>query len=268
MTVRRLRALLPLSAIAFLVACGGAELPHFTLNQPLAAGQVLAIRNLKGRVHVVPSADGALHVTANGVSRGSRPEAVHLVSRPLANGVAVCALWGTNDRCDEGGMSSENNSSWNLFKSGVNVNFEVALPAGARLDVRNVTGDVAVEGASADVVVHAVTGTVEAASSAGALELKTVTGSVKAHATGPLNRIVAKTVTGSAQVTTPDDFAADVDLSVSTGGIRSEFPVTTTRMDKKHLAGHVGPGARGGTTIEIKSVTGAVALRKAAAGKS
>ncbi len=268
MTARRLRALLPLGAIAFLVACGGAELPHFTLTQPLAPGQLLVIRNLKGRVHVVRSADGAVHVQADGQSRGARPEAVHLVSRNLANGVAVCAIWGTDDRCDEGGMSSGNSSSWNMFKSGVNVNWEVALPAGARLDIRNVTGNVTVEGASADVLVHAVTGAVDAASSAGSLELKTVTGSVTARATGKLDRIQAKTVTGSAQVESPEDLAADVEMSVVTGGIRSEFPVTTTRLDKKHLDGHVGAGAQGGTKVEIKSVTGSVALRKAGSLKS
>ncbi|MBI3790407.1 MAG: hypothetical protein HY275_05970 [Gemmatimonadetes bacterium] len=263
---RRLRAVLPLSAILVLVACGGAtELPRFSLHQPMEAGRVLALRNVRGDVKVVPATDGQLSIVAQGATDGSRPEHVHVVSAETPTGLAVCAVWGNSDRCSDGGYEGAGPRGWDRwsFRSRVKVNFTVAVPPGVKLDVRSIEGDVSVAGASADVLVHAVTGGIEAGTTAGSLELKTVTGSVTARATSAVERVVAKTVTGEVQVLEPADFAGDVEMSVVTGAMMNDFPVTTTgSLSKRRLAGHIGTG--GSSRLELKSVTGSVSLRKRA----
>ncbi len=263
MTYRRVRALVPLSAILVLVACGGAvEVPHFELNHHLAAGQTLAVRNVSGEVRVEASRDDKVHVLAQGVARGSRPERVRIESRSGADGLTVCALWGSRSDCSNGAYSPGGRSFWQKFgfRSRVDVNFTVQVPAGVRLDIRDVNGEVTVAGASSDVLVHTINGGIRAATDGGVLELKTVNGNVTADVRGTPRRVTAKTVNGSVELVGPAELAGDLDMGAVNGSIESDFAVTTTgKVSKRKLVGRIGAG---GIPLEIKSVNGSVSLHR------
>ena len=259
----RLRALTPFAAILFLVACGGgAELPSFEMHEPLAAGQLLAIRNLSGTITVVPSTDGQLSVHAAGSSQGSRPEAVHVVKQAIDGGVAVCALWGRDAGCAEGSYSPSGSSGWQKLRmlSRVRVDFTVKVPAGVTLDIRDVDGNVNVTGATGDLLVHAVNGRIKATAVGGVVELTTVNGSVQADVSGVPQRLSAKTVNGTVDVTGPATFGGDVDMGAINGGVSSDFAITTVgSLSRRKLVGHIGTGSAQWT---LKSVNGAVSLHK------
>ena len=265
MNARRLKALLPLSAIVFLVACGGAaDVPHFQLSDQLASGQTLGIRNVTGSVTVRPSTDGQLHVVAEGLSHGSRPERVRMETARGANGITVCAMWGRGGSCVDGDYSPSTGSFWSTFafRSRVEVNFTVQLPAGVRLDIRDVNGEVTVAGATSDVLVHSINGGIRAATDGGTLELKSVNGNVTADVRNAPRRVSAKTINGSVEVIGPAELAGDVDMSVVNGSIESDFAVTTTgKLSKRKLVGRIGAG---GVPLEIKSVNGSVSLHRRA----
>ncbi len=262
---RSLRAILPLAAILLLVACGGnTPVPHFELHNQLAAGQTLSIRNVSGSVRVEAARDGQVSIVAQGVTQGSRPEPVHVVSNAVGNGLAVCANWSSSDRCESGEYSPSGASFWQKFRftSRVEVNFVVQLPAGVKLDVRDVNGSVTVVGATSDVLVHGINGSVTASTESGALELKTVNGNVKGDIKGVPTRVSARTVNGTVDVTGPAELAGDLEMSAMNGGIASDFAITTVgNLSRRRLAGHIGTG---GGAIELKSINGAVTLHKRA----
>lgn len=263
MTHRRVRALVPLSAVLVLVACGGAvEVPRFELNDKLAAGQTLAVRNVSGDVRVEASSDDRVHLVAQGVARGSRPERVRIESRSGADGLTVCALWGSRAECTNGDYSPSGTSFWQklAFRSRVEVTFTVQVPAGVRLDIRDVNGEVTVAGASSDVLVHTINGGIRAATDGGVLDLKSVNGNVSADVRGTPRSVVAKTVNGSVELVGPAELAGDLDMGVVNGSIESDFAVTTTgKLSKRKLVGRIGAG---GIPLEIKSVNGSVSLHR------
>ena len=265
MSHRRLRAFVPLSAILVLVACGDAvTVPHFELHDKLAAGQTLSLRNLRGNITVERAAEGQLAVIAQGVTEGSRPERVHIVSNAVSDGLAVCAIWGRDSRCESGDYSPSGSGFWGKFgfRSGVNVNFTVQLPPGVKLDIRDVNGNVKVVGATTDVLVHSVNGWITARTDGGALELKTVNGSVTGDIASAPTRLVAESINGRVDVTGPADLAGDLEMSAVNGGVSSEFAITTTgNLNRRRLSGHIGTG---GGLLKLKSVNGGVALRKRA----
>ncbi len=265
MLPRVLRPLAALSLLLVLIACGGGvPLPRAELHDAIAAGQTLSIRNVSGEIRVTAAREGALRIVAQGASDGSRPERVRIVSRAVGSGLAVCALWGNATACDEGAYSPSSTSFWQRlnFRSPVSVNFTVELPAGVKLDIRDVNGSVTVDGATSDVLVHAVNGSVRAATTSGILELKTVNGDVTGDVRGAATRILAKTVNGTVDMTGPADLAGEIEMGAVNGALTSDFAINTVgKLSKRKLAGRIGTG---GGSVELKSVNGSVALHKRA----
>ena len=260
---RLLRAALPLVALVVLVACGGSDVPNFAHRGALAEGQWLRLRNLKGSVTVEPSKDGQLVIEAHGIAKGRRAERVHFEMAANGDGLTVCALWGSAS-CESDGMEVHGSSFWDKIsgKGEVRVTWTVQLPAGTKLDVRDVDGSVTVRGATSDVLVHTVNGGIDATSAGGAIELKSVNGDVAATLVGPPTRVTIKTVNGSATATLPRELSATVALGSVRGAIGSDFAITTTgALNKRKLEGTIGAG---GIPIEVKTVNGAVGVRKRA----
>lgn len=260
---RLLRASLPLAALVLLVACGGADLPNFAYRGRLADGQRLNIRNLRGSVTVEPSRDGQLVIEAHGVSKGRRLESVHFETAEGSDGMTVCALWGRGS-CSPGRMDATSGSFWDKLsgRSEVRVEWTVQLPAGAKLDVRDVDGNVTVRGATSDVLVHTINGGIDATSAGGAIELKSVNGDVVATLSGMPTRVSVKTINGSATATLPKEVAANVALGSINGAIGSDFAITTTgSLNRRKLEGTIGAG---GIPVEVKTINGSVGVHKGA----
>ena len=261
---RLIRAALPLFALLVLVACGGGgEVPNFTYHGRLVDGQWLRLRNLKGSVTVEASRDGQLSIDARGVTRARRFEDVRFQTIDAADGMTVCALWGSSS-CDAGRMEVSSSTFWNKLggKGEVRVEWTVRLPAGVKLDVRDVDGTVLIKGATSDVLVHTVNGSIDASTGSGAVELKAVNGDVTVTMSGAPTRLTLKTVNGSATATLPKDLSATVALSSVRGAIGSDFAVTTSgTLSKRRLEGTIG---NGGIPIELKTVNGSVGVRKGA----
>ena len=161
-------------------------------------------------------------------------------------------------------MVSRGGSFWDKVsgKSDVRVEWTVQLPAGVKLDVRDVDGNVTVHGATSDVLVHTVNGGIDATSAGGAIELRAVNGNVAATLSGMPTRVTVKTVNGSATATLPKELSATVALGSVRGAIGSDFAITTSgSLSKRKLEGTIGSG---GIPVEVKTVNGSVGVRKGA----
>jgi lia operon protein LiaG len=90
------------------------------------------------------------------------------------------------------------------------------------------------------------------ASSADEISIDTGSGGVTLALTSNPTNVSIDTGSGSVTVTVPASFGAEVDLETSSGGIGSDFPVTTNRIERDHLQGVIGSGA-GRLTVETGS---------------
>jgi hypothetical protein len=235
---------------------------EFRWSQAMTAGSWLRIRNLNGEIRVEPSSGNTAEVVAVKHGRGD-PSEVRIELTKNGNDVLICALWSENAVCDEDGYRSERDGRGRRDREQVSVDFTVRLPRGVHILAASVNGEVAVRGATAEVVARSVNGRVEAVSTGGPVHASTVNGSVVARmATVPAGEdLEYSTVNGSVTLELPDDFAAQVEMRTVNGSLRSDFPLQLQgRMNPRRINATIGDG--GNRRLKISTVNGSVELRK------
>jgi lia operon protein LiaG len=146
--------------------------------------------------------------------------------------------------------------------SGTRGSLEIDVGSG-RVEVADAEGDVSIDTGSgsvsasdlgvSDLSIDTGSGSVSvSASSADEISIDTGSGGVTLALTSNPTNVSIDTGSGSVTVTVPASFGAEVDLETSSGGIGSDFPVTTNRIERDHLQGVIGSGA-GRLTVETGS---------------
>lgn len=229
----------------------------------VAAGQAIEIKGVNGGITAAGSAGGDVEVTAVKKGRRSDPTEVKVEVVEHAGGVTICAVYpsdGTPNQCVPG-----QGGRMRVRDNDVNVEFRVSVPAGVRFVGRTVNGGIEASGLKADAEAHTINGGVEL-DSTGTARAETVNGGITAR----LGRadwegtLKLETVNGGIDVTLPDGLSANVRASTVNGDISTDFPLTVTgKIARRKLEGTVGSGGR---LLEMKTVNGAIELKKAGAG--
>jgi hypothetical protein len=257
----------PLAAGACVERSSGPEQTDpaaFTWNTPISAPQTVYIRDSYGSIEVRPATDGNVRVTAEmRWHRGDPKREIKFETANGANGVTICAVWGTGT-CDASHYKTGNGAGISLLggkgSTDAKVNFIVYVPTGVKVDALTIAGSVGVA-ATAPVVAQSVTGSIKVATSVGPVDAETVTGDVDVRMTtlGPDGRVRAETVTGSASAYVPEKLNGALDVESSIGSISSDFASDAIKAGSKHLMATVGSGGR---AVEVSTVTGVAALHK------
>jgi hypothetical protein len=143
------------------------------------------------------------------------------------------------------------------------VEYEVHVPRGARLAIRNVNGGVEIRGSGGALQASTVNGSVEATGIAGEFAVSTVNGSVGVTAArvAPGSRNSVRTTNGAARVTLPRDTAADVEAHTVNGGVHCDFELGSgARISRRSLEGRIGDG---GARVELRTVNGSAQIDRA-----
>ncbi|MGZ8467960.1 MAG: DUF4097 family beta strand repeat-containing protein [Gemmatirosa sp.] len=268
-------ARLTLAAVAALplAACGhgghdggDARSEHaFRWSGTVPQGGWVRIRDLNGSVRVARASGSEVVITASRRYRGNRPQEVRFVATPDAEGVTACAIWG------EGTCTAERYeshvSAGSLFdrlfnrRSGVSVDYVVAIPAGVRVDAHTTNGGVIVADATSEVVARTTNGSVTIGSTGGRVSGRTVNGSVRARVDGlPAGAsLELKSVNGSVTALLPANVDADVALETTNGRVKTDFPIAAREGDRRHLRGTLGAG---GQRVSLETVNGSVMLAR------
>jgi len=216
------------------------------------------IRNTVGSVRVEAAKGDSLEVVAVKTHHRSDAASVHIETVKVADGIAICAVWGQGrGRCGPG----EDFKPSSLRHNDVAVDFTLRLPKRVRLGASTVNGAVHVANATAPLVVATVNGDVDAETSAGPVRATSVNGSVRARmrAFGDTGEVALFTVNGAATAELPVQLDADVEASTGNGAIETDYPLVVTGKLGKHLQGTLGAGGR---QVRITTVNGAINLRK------
>ena len=241
--------------------------PDFSWDGAMQSGRTLYIRNLNGAIRVTKADGDRASVVATKRWRRGDPADVRIEQIKASNSgdIIICAFWTDNGRCDEGGYHSRGNDdgwSWGRGnRNDVSVEFIVKLPAGVKVIVSSVNGEVSVEDATSEVEAVSVNGSVWAASSGGPVVARSVNGDVRARMSQRGTRdLHYSTVNGTVTVQVPEGTDAELYMSTVNGSVQSDFPVTIQgRLNPRKLNATLG---KGGQRIEMKTVNGDVRLRK------
>jgi hypothetical protein len=289
----RPRAALAASLLTFAAAAPALAQRDFDWSGDMAPGSTLRVFTVSGTVTVRPSSGRTARIHAETVN-ASEGE-IRYVTNRSGGDIQVCGLRG-DASCSDDGIHGENgNGGWRNRRG--RANFTVDVPRGVVLRVSSGNGDVAVDGATADV--HAASGNGDVRVGAGAAEVRASSGNgvvMVDGAGGPVNassgngRVVISTARGPVSASTgngrievaiaaravgdmefssgngnviltlPADFSASVDASTGNGGFDSDFPLRVIgRMSSHHVNGTIG---NGGGRLHISTGNGSIALRK------
>ena len=250
-------------AAATLATAALAQAEDFHWQGKLARGAAVEIKGINGGITATGGAGDEVLVTAVKKARKSDPASVKVEVVPHAGGVTICAVYPSADGkpnvCapgDGGHMSSKDND--------VNVEFRVQVPEGVRLVAHTVNGAISASGLRADAQANTVNGEIDL-DSTGTASANTVNGAIRARMgradwTGALK---LNTVNGSVEVTLPADVSAEVKAATVNGSIETDFPLSVQgKISRRSLTGTIGSGGR---QLELNTVNGAIALRKAGA---
>jgi len=259
-----------IAAIALVVvtAAAGAQQRStgrdFSWDGRVSSGHWLYVRNLNGAIRVERASGDRAEVTAVKRWRRGNPEDVRIETRRLGGDdgdVIICAFWNENASCDEDGYRSRGDNRRGRDND-TSVEFTVRLPAGVRLAVSTVNGEVRVDGATSEVRASTVNGGVTAASSGGPVNASTVNGDIEVRmrelGTGDLEY---STVNGSIEIEVPSNLDAELDMRTVNGSLSADFPITLQgRVNPRRIRATIG---KGGRRIRLETVNGSVELRKA-----
>jgi DUF4097 and DUF4098 domain-containing protein YvlB len=71
--------------------------------------------------------------------------------------------------------------------------------------------------------------------------------------------LIAESGSGGVNVSLPSNLNAEVDIETGSGSIDTDWPIKTTRYERRHLRGTIGDGSG---RIKIETGSGSVRLRK------
>ena len=238
--------------------------PDFTWDGAMTPGRVLVVRNVNGAIRVTRADGTRASVTAVKRWRRGNPADVRIeqVKTGASGDVVICAFWTDNASCDERSYHSHSDGGWTSNRrNDVSVEFTIHLPAGVRIVVATVNGEVSVEGATDEVDASSVNGSVWATSTGGPVRAHTVNGDVRARmGTRGTTDLQFSTVNGTVIVQVPEGADAELAMSTVNGSVQSDFPVTIQgRLNPRKLRATLG---KGGPRLDMKTVNGDVRLRK------
>ena len=233
---------------------------EFRWTGRIAPGATLEIKGINGRITAVASTGREIELVALKRGRRHDPKLVEIEFVENDGGLTICAVYpSSDDRKNEckpgktGRMSVRNND--------VNVEFSLKVPAGVSFVARTVNGSVHADGLGGDVAGYTVNGSVQL-DAQGRAQAETVNGSIRATL-GKVDwkdPVAFRTVNGSVRVSLPASANASVRVETVNGGIESEFAMSGVTKTRRSLSGTIGSGGR---ELQIKTVNGSVALRRA-----
>lgn len=245
----------------------------FSYAAVVPAGQTLYLRDMVGSITVEPATDDTLRVVADMKWRGDStpPAEVTFSGTTRADGAMVCAIFGGAECSVDNYDGKSNGSGITIGESGLKlglggdskaeVHFRVRVPAGVKLDLVMVEGDL-VSASSAPVKARGINGNITIVTSVGPVTVKTVNGDVDARMSSlsGADSVVVETMNGSAYLFLPETVSASVDLGSTNGTLTTDFAGIAARENfTKQIRATLGTGL---TPVRVRTLNGDAQLRR------
>ena len=254
-----------LAAYTVVILSAVAMAQDYSRTYTLSTEGVISVRSISGDVKVTGYEGEVIVVKA--FKEGRDKDKVEVVDKSGANRVDLSVSYPEHCNCD------------------ASIRFEVQVPITGKYkfeSVSSVSGDVSVDGAvgylkahsvSGNVTVKTFTGVVEAASTSGNVHVGEISGTVNARSVSgdvivSINQLAGAqgmdfaSTSGNVNVKLPGNLDANVEMSVLSGDLKTDFPLTIEKKETgpgQRATGVVGSGNR---RLTMKSISGNVELRR------
>jgi Toastrack DUF4097 len=235
----------------------------FSKKYEVGAGGHITVHSVSGNVTITGYNGSAVLVTA--VKEGRDRDRVEVEDLSSGDHVELRSRYPEHCNCD---------ASINFtvqVPQGVTYNFDKISSASGNIEIRNVAGDINGRSASGDVTVADVEGNIQASSASGNVRVTKATGTVNAHsASGDVEVDLAgisgtgnmefSSASGDVKVKAPADLDADVEMSCTSGNLKTDFALAVNEPEHgahRTAHGRLGSGSR---SLRIRSASGSVSL--------
>jgi DUF4097 and DUF4098 domain-containing protein YvlB len=150
-----------------------------------------------------------------------------------------------------------------MIGAGFEVRYHVRAPRTATLTIRQSNGSITITGWTGDVSAHDTNGSVVGKDLSGGVDASAVNGAVNIDmASVGSHRIALETTNGGVTLALPDEAKADVEATVTNGGISvNGVKIEVVEQSRRRLQGRMNGG---GTAVALKTVNGGVRIRSRA----
>lgn len=228
----------------------------------LRAGQLLAVSNIDGRIVVTQGRGESASIVAHKTVHHGNGDLVKAVLEETSDGYRVCTVYlddvGETATCDHRNRGGHRDRDEPLD---VDMAYEVRLPAGVRLAVNSVDGDIAAHGIDTPATLRTVDGAIDFDGVAPE-SINTVDGDITATIANADwdHSLAVRSVDGAISLTLPAGISAEVSGRTVDGKLDSDFPLTLTgKWGPQSFHGTIGSGR--GPTLDLNTVDGDIRLR-------
>jgi len=250
------------SALVCLLLSLNAAAQDFRKSYEIGQGGSISVRNVSGDV-VVTGYEGSA-VLVLGFKEGPDRDRVRVEDNSAGNNVDVRARYPENCDCNA-------SIRFEVKVPRANYKFDPISSVSGDVEVTGVSGDLLAKSTSGNVTVKGVTGAVNAKSTSGNVHVGEITGTVSGKSTsGNVEVEIMQlngagdmefgSTSGDVRVKMPANLDADVRMSTTSGGLKTDFPLTIEEPERGHgrrAAGRVGGGSR---NLRLSSTSGSVSL--------
>ena len=232
---------------------------QWTRTYTLASGGRIDVRNINGRIEVLPSDSNKVEVRAEKIGKGATDESA---KQALERIEITEQVSDTDVRLE---TKIERSVGFNM--GGTEVRYYLRVPIGIEVRVETTNGAIQVESVAAGLTAETTNGTISGRHVSGRISASTVNGGIDldVDAIGE-GGITLETVNGGVELTLPRDAAANISASLANGRIDAADLEIETRgeISRRRLDGTLNGG---GERVRVETTNGSITLKgKAKAG--
>lgn len=242
----------------------------------------LKVRNIRGKVELVPGADGVIKIEVTTYPNDGNPDYTQIDLTQHDSGEV------------EARVHTPDNTFGILYRKPLRVDFKIEAPAQTNIDTKIVSGDIHAHGFSGSLRLASVSGSLHLRDLSGTLDLDSVSGKIKAENLSGKGKVSvvsgrmelvgcdftslkASTVSGSAKVQTgiaegpyklnavsgsltlavPEDTNCDASASAVSGRFYTDLNITQSKVGKRKWQVRIG---QGGPLVKMSTVSGKMRL--------
>jgi DUF4097 and DUF4098 domain-containing protein YvlB len=217
-------------------------------SRPMSPTGELSLENTNGSVHVATWDEPRVRI-----------EAVKKAATRQGLDELEVAIEGEGDRVAIRTRQPHRGFSWHRAAG---VEYTLTVPRGARVSVRNVNGQIEIDGVAGRVRATTVNGTVEASHLGSEVEAATTNGSVEVT----MDRVDAsgrnqlRTTNGAVRLVLPRNVGALIEAHTVNGAVSCDFELAAdARVSRRSIEGRVGSG---GAHFELRTVNGTARIER------
>src|SRR5882672_788492 len=237
------------SALACLLFSLNAAAQDFRKSYEIGQGGSINVRNVSGDVTVTGYEGATVLVFA--FKEGRDRDLVWVEDNSAGNKVDVRARYPENCDCNA-------SIRFEVKVPRANYKFDAISSTSGDVEVTGVSGDLRAKSVSGNVTVKGVTGAVNASSTSGNVHVGEINGTVSGKSTsGDVEVEIAQlngagdmdfaSTSGNVRVKLPANLDADVRMSTTSGGLKTDFPLTIEEPERgsgRRASGRIGGGSR------------------------